>query len=111
MHRLNDAAAMAARAGSDPGHSIVVLDQVVGVIAGVRGVAAGAVGREACINGVFYLLSNSRVVTGRARSRRVIAWAVVQGNDLGRCCQRAVAVVALGAPQGDHVAVCLNVPY
>lgn len=48
----NDVAAVAARAGGGAGHSTMVLDLMVFIIAGIGGVASGAVRSKACDDGI-----------------------------------------------------------
>lgn len=93
----NDVVAMAARAGGGPGYPIMVLDCMVFIIVRIWGVASGTVRSKAGVDGISHFLTDAGVMASGARSWWIVGRAIMQGDNLGRRRECAVAVVALGA--------------
>ena len=71
----DDVAAMTARAGRSPRHPTVIFDQVILIIAGVRGVASGAICSKAGVDGISdygHFRADDGIVAGGARAGRVV---------------------------------------
>lgn len=102
----NDVAAMAAGAGRAAGYPAMILDQMVFIVVGVGTMASGAGCSNTRVDGSPYFRVGVYVVMASGASPwRNIAWAVMQGDDLVRGGQCAMAVVALGAAQTDQVVI------
>ena len=89
----------------------VVLDQMVGKIVGVGAVAIRAGGGQPGVDGILHYLADPVVMASGAGASWVVAWAIMQGNDLVRGGQGAVTVIASRAPQGNEMTVGLDMAH
>jgi len=99
----NDVAGMAARAGRAAGNPTVILDQMILVIAGIGVVTSGASRSKTGVDGISHFRADTGVMASGASPWGIVCRTIMEGDDLGRGGECAVAVVALGAAECDKM--------